>query len=257
MPLCPQCGSSFIATKRRTKFCSTSCVALFNLSKLPPKRNKYTAEEKKRVCKQCEKIYYCFPSLKSSFCSRICQFEWMKTHPIKYWLGKKRPGAVERMRRTMTGRKHTEEWKRMMSLRQKGKVITVEQRKKISQTLRGHPPNPGSGIGKSGFREDLPFYARSRWEANVARSLEYEELKYVYEPIVVDFGEWSYRPDFYIPELNWFIEVKGYMTDRAREKVEAFRSYAFEQGFAFSLIEQKEYRELSEIYSTVIPEWEA
>jgi len=253
MSVCLYCGKEFDVTKRRKVFCSQKCNALYQLSKMPPKKCKYLLKEKKKTCKNCGEVYYRFPSQKSSFCSRECQIAWFRKHPIKYWLGKKRPEIKEFF--TMKGRKHSDETKEKMRKIHKGKKISTKQRMQISKTLMGHPANRGSGIGKSGYREDENYY-RSTWEANVARTLRYEGLDFFYEPLRVKFKGFTYTPDFYIPELDWFLEVKGYMTSKAKRKIEKFREWCNERDIAFTVIQKPKYEQLSQQYSDVIPSWE-
>ena len=75
---------------------------------------------------------------------------------------------------------------------------------------------------KGGFREDLNCFFRSTWEANFARALNFLEIKWEYENQKhrVYLGNYSYLPDFYLPENNLFIEIKGYLRDRARKVLE-------------------------------------
>lgn len=68
---------------------------------------------------------------------------------------------------------------------------------------------------------------RSGLEAQFAARLESEGLAFEFEPqvfqIVVNGRLVTYTPDFYIPSLDWWVEVKGHWWDDARAKVDAFR----------------------------------
>jgi len=44
-----------------------------------------------------------------------------------------------------------------------------------------------------------------------------------YEPKRFDLGEFTYTPDFYLPDDGAYWEVKGWYTPNSRVKIEAFR----------------------------------
>jgi len=106
-------------------------------------------------------------------------------------------------------------------------VHSIETRKKLStiakiQWKNGIRKIQSNGHNKYGFRKDIDHFVRSTWEANVARILIYEGIQYEYEPQIFDLGNLTYRPDFYIPSKQLYIEVKGYMTERAKKQIELF-----------------------------------
>ena len=65
---------------------------------------------------------------------------------------------------------------------------------------------------------------RSEFEAAVAEYLHSCALKFLYEPYIFDVDGHSYTPDFYIKGLNQWHEVKGFLTDKAKEKMEIFKN---------------------------------
>jgi len=98
-------------------------------------------------------------------------------------------------------------------------------------------------------------------EANVARWLMqvHPELKVKYEPFTFKLYDkqvqW-YKPDFEITYGNrtWFIEVKGYMDDLSRRKIQKFREqYPYYPLFIYDLCF---YRYLKAKYSSQIEGWE-
>lgn len=110
-----------------------------------------------------------------------------------------------------------------------------------------------NGQSKDGFRPDLGHYVRSRWEANFARWLRLQGVPYVYEPRRFDLGSTTYLPDFETADV--FYEVKGYMSDKAREKIERFRTlYPTKPLIVVGPDEYNEIRQQSECH---IPEWES
>lgn len=69
-------------------------------------------------------------------------------------------------------------------------------------------------------------YFRSSWEANFAKWLDLSEIKWLYEPrgfnLFIKNKKTKYYPDFYLPEFDLWIEVKGYWRDDAKEKHSMF-----------------------------------
>ena len=61
---------------------------------------------------------------------------------------------------------------------------------------------------------------RSRFEAQVALSLEKQEIDFEFEPHKIEFQPPSrvYIPDFYVPDHNFYIEVKGRLRQEDRVK---------------------------------------
>jgi len=109
---------------------------------------------------------------------------------------------------------------------------------------------------QKGYREDLHIAFRSCWEANYARTLVYQGIKFRYEPQKFELalpeedrvffrGRESVRyiPDFLLTEYNKFVEIKGFMTQQSAVKLKAFREQHPE--FALEIIGQKEYQQLA------------
>jgi len=64
---------------------------------------------------------------------------------------------------------------------------------------------------------------RSRLEARWAVFFDEIGVPYDYEPEGFDLGEGLYYlPDFYLPEQNYYVEIKGQMTKEDEEKVYEF-----------------------------------
>jgi len=105
----------------------------------------------------------------------------------------------------------------------------------------------------SGFREDLGHYVRSSWEANIARLLLYFGITYFYEPERFDLNDVTYCPDFYLPTLDTYLEVKGY-PDRNIDSVAKFAVQYPDKKIA--LIMGESYLELEERYGECVKGWE-
>lgn len=117
--------------------------------------------------------------------------------------------------------------------------------------------NPKSLVVKKshkGWRSDLGHYARSNWEANIARVFKYTKSKYLYEPATFDLLETVYTPDFYLVDHNTFIEVKGRWGHIDKFKYETFKTlYPL---LKIQVIDQAAYEEMKAKYRSLIKEWE-
>lgn len=63
---------------------------------------------------------------------------------------------------------------------------------------------------------------RSGYEYIYAEYLTSKGIKWLYEPIRFYLSKFSYTPDFFLPETNEWVEVKGYFLDKSKEKAELF-----------------------------------
>lgn len=92
----------------------------------------------------------------------------------------------------------------------------------------------------AGWRQigDQKIYARSIWESNIGRWLEYQRkqgwiLAWKHEPKTFWFegikrGCVSYKPDYqvFIDEDSWYwIEVKGFYDAKSKTKIKRFKKY--------------------------------
>jgi DNA polymerase III alpha subunit len=122
--------------------------------------------------------------------------------------------------------------------------------------------NPMFGVKsphrKGGYREDLGHYVRSNWEADFARILKLHNISYFYEPqtfaLVRQNGDQlSYTPDFYIPAQNTFYEIKGWMHDLDKEKMELFQEQYPE--YVLRIISATKFAEFALKYKNLVA-WE-
>lgn len=113
---------------------------------------------------------------------------------------------------------------------------------------------------KGGRRTDLgDHYFRSTWEANYARLLDYQKIKWVYEPKTFIFkevfrGAKSYLPDFYLPDSDEYHEVKGWMKSTDRTKLKRMAKYF--PDVKIVMIDRDVYLEYEKKYAFDIPTWE-
>jgi len=109
-------------------------------------------------------------------------------NPVRYWLGKKHPH-------------------------------TPEQSAKIGKANKGKPAYfPRERF----YYKGVPF--RSSWERFVAQSFDERDIKWQYESRYFDLGTQGYRPDFYLPELDCYWEVKGWHGPRSQKTISLFRN---------------------------------
>lgn len=150
-------------------------------------------------------------------------------------------GRRERIRATLTGRKYSPDHGQKISKALTGKPKPQGFGQRVSQARRAGfrdgtiKVSPLSGYGKGGYRVDLGHFCRSRFEANYCRFLNLIGVEYQYEPkrfvlVLPDGMERTYAPDLYLPSLNLWRELKGYMSTKGADKIEAFRKqYPTEQ----------------------------
>jgi hypothetical protein len=88
-------------------------------------------------------------------------------------------------------------------------------------SMYGKLPSPKTSHGKRIKYKNITF--RSSYEYLYARYLTKNRIKWLYESKTFDLGESTYTPDFYLPESNEYIEIKGYWIPKAIKKFILFR----------------------------------
>ena len=66
------------------------------------------------------------------------------------------------------------------------------------------------------------IWMRSSWEIKFAKWCDKNNIKWLYEPKTFDLGYTSYTPDFYLPERDIYIEIKGYLRKESKDKIKIF-----------------------------------
>lgn len=136
--------------------------------------------------------------------------------------------------------------------------MTTERAAKVRSTAKH---------GTGGRRSDLDGrYFRSTWEANYARWLSFllanRQIKsWTYEPKTFEFpvkrGNRSYKPDFLVTENDgsrvWH-EVKGWMDDGSRVKLERFARYFPAERLI--VVDAAMYRGIAAQARQLVPNWE-
>jgi hypothetical protein len=89
-------------------------------------------------------------------------------------------------------------------------------------------PAYSKGHGKGSYftrSNGEKIWLRSSYETRVATVLDTQNIPFDYEPKAFPLNGTgtTYRPDFYLSDQKIWLEVKGYMSDLARKKIELFR----------------------------------
>lgn len=104
---------------------------------------------------------------------------------------------------------------------------SIAQASKFQRNIEKAKKNKKQFNGRRFWSEKTQTPFRSNWEIELAEMMDDLNIKWEYEPERFYFrgeGE-SYLPDFYLPEYNCWIEVKGYMDKRSLRRVKLFKKY--------------------------------
>lgn len=173
---------------------------------------------------------------------RQCLYKYLKLEGIEtIKRGQTTKRMKEKNKKTMMDRYGVENPGQSKDLnKEKGEKIS-KFKKDRKDWVGENNPNYGNKIGKNngfkfGIREDIgKYFFRSSWEANVARILNFYNIKWEYEPNRYKINEKeTYTPDFYLPEYDLFLEVKGYWRDDAKRK---FNSFLEKYDFKIKLVD--------------------
>ena len=162
---------------------------------------------------------------------------YIEKYGVEHWT--KLPESKEEMRRKRKGKKLPEE-------------TCFKMREGAARRLR-EGRNRTQFFGRGGIREDIGFYVRSRWEANFARYLIHTNQQFQYEPesFILSNGR-TYTPDFKVGDT--YFEVKGWWTDRAKEKFQMFCQQF--QHIRVKIVDAAEYNRIESEYGNIILNWE-
>jgi hypothetical protein len=121
----------------------------------------------------------------------------------------------------------SEETRKKISESSKNRIWTEEQKRKHSDSMKkaveNHPDSytKNNVVGRVKNVEYNGVKFKGRWEVIVAKWLDQNRIKWLHEYKSFNY-EWNgirkYYPDFYLPDFDLFLEVKGYETERDLEK---------------------------------------
>lgn len=172
--------------------------------------------------------------------------QYGKPSPMKN--KKHKPESIDKMKLSnkhksgMEGKKHKFKTKEIMKKHSaykgkpsimKGKHHTEESKNKIKEHCKRGKEHPWYGKPsphpKKHFEHLTPsqgILKMFRWEYLLACYYDKNNIKYYYEPkafhLILNEKECTYIPDFYLPSIDEYIEVKGYWRGDAKEKFDKF-----------------------------------
>ncbi|MDO8576240.1 MAG: hypothetical protein Q7R90_02900 [bacterium] len=122
--------------------------------------------------------------------------------------------------------------------------------------IGGRPTSPRAARAKAGIRSDVSptIYFFSRWEANYARLLNYLGVKWIHQPKTFQLKSQKYTPDFYLPEVDTYIEIKNYLSDYSKNRDRQFRELY--PKLKLALILKEDYLALQREFAPKLKEWE-
>jgi hypothetical protein len=99
----------------------------------------------------------------------------------------------------------------------------LAKRRRNSERMKGRVPQTrGRWIERPDTHEVI--YVHSTWEERLLLHFIERGIRAEYEPRTFPVDGGSYTPDFYLPDEDRYIEVKGYWFDKQRIKFNRFRA---------------------------------
>ena len=99
--------------------------------------------------------------------------------------------------------------------------------------------HPRFGIKPKYYRDKYKnTLMRSSYEIKFAYFLDCSNIKWNYELRTFDLGDTTYTPDFYLPEFDCYIEIKGWFPLKDQKRVNLFKKCYPKVNF--ELLKQKE-----------------
>lgn len=272
---CIECGVDFLVSPpssgKRRKFCSHKC-GYANKGVRDSIGSKLRSNKGSSVCLECGKSFLVRRnSGKAKFCSQPCAAK--NIGKVSIVTNRRVIPQSFRQTKCPTCGEHFTHAMRTQRIFCSSKCFsnnTDMKKQRISafnalvDKSRLHSRSKKSWVELGGQR----FYARSRWEANYGRYLEWLKEKgeiatWQHEPEVFWFdkikrGVCSYLPDFRVSmpdESIVFHEVKGWMDAKSKTKIKRMAKY--HPKIKLEVIDSARYRALAKQLSKVVPGWES
>ena len=252
--------STFYDSKRYRELQRERSLKAWSIRK---KSFQYKRETRVCVGENCGAKFNVVPSEQKRFCSQSCSTRSInrgRTH------SEETRGKISK---SLTGKpnpyKGVQKVKRVKSKCPRcGEIFRYErwkQRQYCSaacaiRSVGSRTTSPRAARGKSGVRRDISggivFF--SRWEANMARLYNYLGIQWEYAPKQFDIGGQNYRPDFFLPKSNEYVEVKNYLNPYSKERDKKFRERY--PDIKLTLLLREDYLKLERKYAKHISAWE-
>lgn len=250
--VCCWCQKTYIDNTKRTvgKTCSKDCAYSYGVAARRENGSyKRTEEQNEKLSK----------TLKEQYASG--DREITVNQALDWWkiaTEEQKKQRIENRKKTVTKKSGVGHWSQTIEGRKRiseihsGKHVPPERMKALSQAaMKSHNMHSRS---KKGIREDLGCFFRSTWEANYARYLNRESIKWKYESITYNLGPTkSYTPDF-ILEDGTHVEIKGWLTEKGAEKLRLFQEQYPE--IKLEIVDKVRYTVINKQYQFLIPNWE-
>jgi len=217
--LCENCGIGYYkpaCLKSQSRFCSRKCQ---NRSQA---RNN-TLEKEARICESCSAAFVCAKNSKRRFCGKSCS------------------GMAQRIKRVECV---CEICEKKYSRIETYKTRFCSRDCQYEAQSKGIIKTPSAG--RAGYRTDLSDgnYYKSSLEADFARFCKFINLEYLYEEKTFKISDSDgktrrYTPDFFLPDLNLYVELKGIRKDRKYEKNVTCLEHLKSKKVPITLIEMK------------------
>lgn len=190
-----------------------------------------------KKCEVCNTLFCVFPSQKHIKCCNVKCSNKLKSINNKCWnrgitkdiddrmmkisdLKTGVPRTKEHRKNISVGTKREmhkpEKWKSFLKKNKERDTSFMQTKEWVEKMLR---------IKKSKKYIYKNICMRSNWEILYAGWLDSKKLHWEYEPLITRLKEINmcYCPDFYVKEWKKFVEVKGYLSEDGKKKIEAFK----------------------------------
>lgn len=230
---CKQCNLPLVVVKTgagrggsnslRRMFCNNKCKNIYN---------KFKTENKiDIVCEGCNQQFTRYPSEIGRFCSYICKNNSqvvMVSRNCQH-CGKEFAAKPTRLNTLFCSRTcHHAAHRSIRSCITCGKPFTVKAastKVRCSRDCKFHDQSNGKikGYlnGRSGWRKDIGnhLYFKSSLEADFARVMIWFGISFEYESKTFNLNGQHYTPDFYLPDSNMYVELKGIVNESTYSKL--------------------------------------
>lgn len=220
---CLLCNETFIAhLSSNRKYCSIKCGAK---SKEKPKNIRIKPKiiiskiQKYLECAQCKAQYKQKNNKKQIYCSVYCMSEAYKTRLI----GGNNPNFGNRGKITAAHKRGCYKNRDLTGSKNPNFGNGHKIKAAYARGCYDNVPLPKHSMGKLTEYKGIVF--RSTWEAEYAKYLDRNKIKWEYEKkkFMLSGGK-KYFPDFYLCEHDKYIEIKGWWTTKARAKFALFKA---------------------------------